>query len=112
MPTQWNEQSIGDQTDKVFLVTGANSGLGWETARALAEHGAHVLVGARNETKAAGAIDRIAATSPAGTLEPLVVDLADLESVAAAAEWVLADRLPVRVQLQLHKLLWQDAPGH
>ncbi len=92
MPTQWSEQSIGDQTDKVFLVTGANSGLGWETARALAEHGAHVLVGARNEMKATGAIDRIAATSPAGTLEPLVVDLADLESVAAAAEKVLAEQ--------------------
>jgi 7-carboxy-7-deazaguanine synthase len=28
------------------------------------------------------------------------------------AEWILADNLPVRMQLQLHKLLWQDAPGH
>jgi 7-carboxy-7-deazaguanine synthase len=28
------------------------------------------------------------------------------------AEWVLADRLPVRFQLQLHKYLWGDAPGH
>jgi 7-carboxy-7-deazaguanine synthase len=30
----------------------------------------------------------------------------------ALAEWILADRLPVRLQLQLHKLLWDDAPGH
>ena len=28
------------------------------------------------------------------------------------AEWILADRLPVRLQLQLHKLLWNDEPGH
>jgi 7-carboxy-7-deazaguanine synthase len=28
------------------------------------------------------------------------------------AEWILEDRLPVRLQLQLHKLLWEDAPGH
>ncbi|MDP5054345.1 MAG: 7-carboxy-7-deazaguanine synthase QueE, partial [Congregibacter sp.] len=28
------------------------------------------------------------------------------------AEWILADRLPVRLQLQLHKLLWDDVPGH
>lgn len=89
MSTKWTEQSIPDQTGAVFLVTGANSGLGWETARALAQHGAHVLVGARNETKAVDAIERIAATGPSGTLQPLVVELSDLDSVAAAAEHVL-----------------------
>jgi NAD(P)-dependent dehydrogenase (short-subunit alcohol dehydrogenase family) len=92
VPEHWSERSIPDQTGKVCLVTGANSGLGWETARALAGHGAHVLVGARTQVKATEAIDRIMATSPAGTLEPLVVDLSDLESVAAAAETVLAEQ--------------------
>lgn len=92
MPEPWSERSIPDQTDKVFLVTGANSGLGWETARALAEHGAHVLVGARTQAKAAEAIDRITASSPAGTLQPLVVDLSDLESVAAAADTLLTEQ--------------------
>lgn len=99
MPVQWNEQSIPDQTGKVALVTGANSGLGWQTARALAEHGAHVLVGARSQAKATDAIERIASTGPAGTMEPLVVELADLESVAAGAAKVLAehDRLDVLI---------------
>jgi NAD(P)-dependent dehydrogenase (short-subunit alcohol dehydrogenase family) len=92
MPEHWSERSIPDQTGKVFLVTGANSGLGWETARALAGHGAHVLVGARTRVKATEAIERITATSPAGTLEPLVVDLSDLDSVATAAETVLTEQ--------------------
>lgn len=88
MADHWTEQSIPDQTGRVFLVTGATSGLGWETARALARHGARVLLGGRSTAKAQDAIDRIVATSPSGTLRPLALDLADLDSVAEAAEQV------------------------
>jgi NAD(P)-dependent dehydrogenase (short-subunit alcohol dehydrogenase family) len=90
MTDRWTEQSIPDLTGKVFAVTGATSGLGWETSRALVQHGAHVLVGARNEAKARDAVNRVTATGPSGTTEPMVVDLADLDSVVAAAERVLA----------------------
>lgn len=92
MTDRWTEQSIPDLTGKVFAVTGANSGLGWETARALAQHGAHVLVGARNEAKAEDAIARIAATRPSGTTQPWIIDLGDLDSVADAAQAVLAEQ--------------------
>ncbi len=91
MNDRWTEGSIPDQTGKVYAVTGATSGLGWETARALAQHGARVLLGARNESKASEAIGRIAATGPTGTLVPWVIDLGDLDSVAGAAEHALAD---------------------
>ena len=90
MAQNWTEESIPDLSDHVFAVTGATSGLGWETARALAQHGAHVLVGGRNESKAAEAIARIDTTGPAGALEPFIVDLGDLDSIQAAAEGVLS----------------------
>ncbi len=92
MSERWTEESIPDQSGKTFLVTGANSGLGWDTARALAQNGAHVLVGARSAGKARDAIARIEAMGPSGSLEPLVVELADLDSVTAAADQVLAEQ--------------------
>ncbi len=92
MSTRWTEESIPDLSGRTYLVTGANSGLGLETARALAQHGAQVLVGARTDAKAHGAIARIEATGPAGSLEPLIVELADLDSVAAAADRVLDEQ--------------------
>ena len=42
----------------------------------------------------------------------LLWSLADLTLGRELAEWILADNLPVRMQLQLHKLLWNDARGH
>ena len=73
MTVRWTEQSIPDLAGRTFVVTGATSGLGWETARALSQHGAHVVVGGRTEAKARQAIDRIGATDPSGTLAPWAV---------------------------------------
>jgi NAD(P)-dependent dehydrogenase (short-subunit alcohol dehydrogenase family) len=65
-------------------VTGANSGIGFETARALAQRGADVILACRNPDRAADARDRIGAILPTGSVHVLIVDLGDLDSVASA----------------------------
>ncbi len=67
------------------VVTGANSGLGLETARALASAGAHVVMAARNRDKASAAVESIRQSAPSATLEIVELDLGSLASVAAAA---------------------------
>lgn len=99
MADDWAETDIPSQDGRVVLVTGANSGIGYETARALAQHRAHVVLACRSRPKADDAVGRILADAPSASVEVLDVDLADLESVrdAAARVSVAHDRLDVLV---------------
>ena len=81
--TRWDESDIPDLTGRTAVVTGANSGLGLETARMLAGAGARVLMACRNVAKAEAARDRIGPGA-----EIVALDLASLSSVAQAAEEV------------------------
>jgi len=83
--SDWTEGDIGDQTGRTILITGANSGIGYEAARALAQHGAHVVLACRTREKADDAVARIDSSNPSGSTEILEMDLADLDSVADAA---------------------------
>jgi protochlorophyllide reductase len=83
----WSEADIPDQSGRIALVTGANSGLGLETARALAEHGATVLLACRQRSRGEAVRQRLLPLARAG-LELVDLDLADLASVAAAASQV------------------------
>jgi NAD(P)-dependent dehydrogenase (short-subunit alcohol dehydrogenase family) len=78
---RWTFEDIPDQTHRLAIVTGANSGIGYETARMLALRGAHVVMACRNPEKAKAALDRILAEKPAGKVEVAALDLSDLESV-------------------------------
>ncbi|KAH7101378.1 hypothetical protein BKA62DRAFT_703584 [Auriculariales sp. MPI-PUGE-AT-0066] len=80
------ERDMPNLEGKVVIVTGANVGIGKETAKQLVAKGAKVYVGARDSAKAEAAITELRATQPLGTLEFLHLDLADLPSVKRAAE--------------------------
>jgi NAD(P)-dependent dehydrogenase (short-subunit alcohol dehydrogenase family) len=81
---------------KRFLITGASSGIGLETARSLVSHGASVVGAVRNLAKAepATASVRDAASQGGGSLELINLDLASLQSVRACADKLLADGQP------------------
>jgi NAD(P)-dependent dehydrogenase (short-subunit alcohol dehydrogenase family) len=85
MVKKWTEEDIADQSGRIAVVTGANSGIGWETARALARRGATVIMACRDTEKASVAAERIKELSPAGTVIAMHLDLADLQSVRSFA---------------------------
>jgi NAD(P)-dependent dehydrogenase (short-subunit alcohol dehydrogenase family) len=89
---QWTVADIPDQTGRTVVVTGANSGLGIETARALAGKGAHVIMTSRSEAKGRKAIEDIKADRPRADLEVRTLDLEDLDSVTEFADRLIADR--------------------
>lgn len=85
MTARWTHDNIPAQTGRVAIVTGANSGIGLEAARALAHKGATVVFACRNEAKAQAAMADIRAGVDGADLRFIPLDLADLESVAAFA---------------------------
>ena len=95
MPTNprqhWTSADIPDQRGRTAVVTGANTGLGFETAKLLAERGATVVLACRNTGKAADAAARITASAPNATVRTLELDLASLASVRRAANRLKAD---------------------
>jgi NAD(P)-dependent dehydrogenase (short-subunit alcohol dehydrogenase family) len=95
--SRWTADQIPDQTGRTFLVTGANSGLGYETTRQLALHGAHVIMTARGEAKGRKALAELTAGRPGASIELRLLDLSDLDSVRALAEGLVADRVQVDV---------------
>ncbi len=78
---KWTSRAIPDQTGRVVIVTGANTGIGFETAAALAGRHARVVLACRNAQKAGDALARIRARIPDADLEFLELDLANLGSV-------------------------------
>lgn len=85
MTSPWTEADIADQSGRVALITGANSGIGFEAARALAMKGAHVVMACRNRAKADEAKAEIDKLKPRGSTSILDCDLDDLDLVEAAA---------------------------
>jgi NAD(P)-dependent dehydrogenase (short-subunit alcohol dehydrogenase family) len=82
----WSFDDIPDQAGRTAVVTGANSGIGFETARMLALKGARVVLACRRPEQAAAALERIEAETPLGRVTLERLDLADLDSVTAFAE--------------------------
>jgi NAD(P)-dependent dehydrogenase (short-subunit alcohol dehydrogenase family) len=87
----WSTSDILDQTGKVFVVTGANSGIGLEAAEVLAGKGAQVVMACRSADKAKSAADRVRAKHPQGKLDVRPLDLASLASIRTFAEGLTRD---------------------
>src|ERR1700722_1801302 len=81
----WGIADIPDQTGRIAVITGANSGIGFQAAWYLARRGATVVLAARDPGKTSGARDRLLGQIPEASLDSVALDLASLESVRHAA---------------------------
>jgi NAD(P)-dependent dehydrogenase (short-subunit alcohol dehydrogenase family) len=97
--TSWTTADIPDQSGRVAVVTGSNTGLGLATTQALADAGAEVVMAVRNLDKGETARAQILEEHPHATIRLQALDLASLDSVRAAADELLAryDRLDLLV---------------
>jgi NAD(P)-dependent dehydrogenase (short-subunit alcohol dehydrogenase family) len=82
----WHTRDLGEQTGRTFVVTGSNSGIGFETARALVTRGAHVVLAVRDTNKGEKAAAQLAGPGSTSVVE---LDLADLDQVAGCAKRLL-----------------------
>ena len=86
MPSsKWTAGEIPPQTGRTVLVTGANSGIGYQAALELARHGAHVLLGVRNLDKGQAALARLKQEAPGASAELAELDMASLASIRSFA---------------------------
>jgi NAD(P)-dependent dehydrogenase (short-subunit alcohol dehydrogenase family) len=86
----WTTAQIPDLSGRTAVVTGANGGLGYESARALARAGAHVVMAGRDREKVATARKTIEADESTASLEVVELDLSSIASVEEAAATILA----------------------
>jgi NAD(P)-dependent dehydrogenase (short-subunit alcohol dehydrogenase family) len=86
MSAKWTAADVPDQSDKVAIITGANSGLGFDTAAVLADKGAHVVLAVRSLDKGNEAANRIKAKNPNAVVSLQELDLTSLDSIRKAAD--------------------------
>ena len=84
--SRWTTADIPDQTGRTAVITGANTGLGYETAAALAAKGAHVVLAVRNLEKGKEAARGIEQATPDAQVQLQELDLTSLDSIRAAAD--------------------------
>ena len=84
--SNWTTSDIPDQTGRTAVITGANTGLGYETAVALAAKGARVVLAVRNLDKGKAAADLITTSTPGSDVAVQELDLTSLASIRAAAD--------------------------
>lgn len=95
MAKPWSPADIPSQRGKRILITGANSGIGWNTALELARAGAEITLPSRTQAKSDDAVARIRQQVPQANLKTGVLDLSSLASVHAFAEQQLTDTRPL-----------------
>ncbi|WP_437578486.1 oxidoreductase [Sorangium sp. So ce887] len=96
---RWTEADIPSQAGRIAVITGGNTGIGLETARALAERGATVVLACRDMGRAGAAVEQIEARVPGATVRAVRLDLGSLASVREAADELRAtyDRIDLLI---------------
>ncbi|CPW51427.1 SDR family NAD(P)-dependent oxidoreductase [Mycobacteroides abscessus] len=105
---KWSTTDIPDQTGRVAIVTGANTGLGLETAKALAAHGAHVVLAVRNAEKGKAAADAITAAHSNADVTLQSLDLSSLESVRRASDELKARYDKIDLLINNAGVMWTE----
>ena len=103
---KWTTTDIPDQTGRVAVITGANTGLGYETAAALAAKGAHVVLAVRNLDKGKDAAALIHKRNPAAEVNLQELDLTSLDSIRAAAEQLRSDHDRIDLLINNAGVMW------
>ena len=103
---KWTNADIADQTGRVAVITGANTGLGYQTAATLAQHGAHVVLAVRNLDKGKDAATLIQRRSPGVSVALQELDLTSLESVRAAARQLRSDHDRIDLLINNAGVMW------
>jgi len=93
--TKWTVQQIPSQRGKTALVTGANSGIGYQAALELTRHGANVLLACRNAAKGQAALERLKREAPGAAAELVEVDMASLASIRSFATAFAGREIPL-----------------
>ena len=98
MKSGWTPDRVGEQSGKIILITGGNSGIGLEAAKILAGKGADILLCARSESKGNAAVSAVNAVG-GGNARLILLDLADMASIHACAQTVasITDRIDVLI---------------
>jgi NAD(P)-dependent dehydrogenase (short-subunit alcohol dehydrogenase family) len=78
---KWNADNISDQNGRVAIITGSSSGIGFETARVLANKNAEVIIAVRNQSKGEKAVQKIKNQNKNADVKLMLLNLASLESV-------------------------------
>jgi NAD(P)-dependent dehydrogenase (short-subunit alcohol dehydrogenase family) len=102
----WTAADVPDQSGRIAVVTGANSGIGFEAAAVLARRGAHTVLACRDAGKAKDAAARLTAAVPEASVSVVRLDLASLESIRAAADQILAAHGRIDLLINNAGLMW------
>ena len=106
MSTKWTAGDVPDQQGRVAVITGANTGIGYEAAAVLADKGAHVVLAVRNLDKGKDAASRISSASPHADVTLQQLDLSSLDSVRAAADELKAAHPRIDLLINNAGVMW------
>jgi len=91
----WTAEAMPDLSGKIVIITGANSGIGWEAALQFARKGAHTILACRSVDRAHDATRRILSLAPRAKVEAMQLDLASLASIRAFSDEFCRRRQPL-----------------